>query len=423
MSLEYEDVYYLSTRNTSGNCFSRTLLTSLVRTVPGFWYTIESTAPSHLLHQFRGSIIGALESKRKTRIQMRAWSLKTRFPVKQWLEDLETLQSEAIRLHAKEAKKKKRFTSGPLLTVPPRNHDPTYDSDSAEPSPPSSTFDSRPSSSGTAAHRSRASIVSLPFLASRAQESPPTTSRGYLLPSYAPQLHISGPEADSEIALPQANPLSANANPLYTAGDHSSSDSLSTIVNRGHREHAYDALTRDSGDRPDLPIRDSTDSFAYRMMAPDGAATPPPSFLRPTGGLTHHRNSSLLSVAEVVGSRKDYKLQKVDPFFNDSTGEYYRAFEQKLADLTAKNSENDLCIEEYLVESERDWSKRFRNAKLGRSRSPLGRRSMHAQNSSYNSIAPSDADSEDRADIDLEDGGDDEFLLGNEYKPPSGLKK
>lgn len=169
------------------------------------------------------------------------------------------------------------------------------------------------------------------------------------------------------------------------------------------------------------------DSFAYRMMAPDGAETPTPSLLRPTDGAgslaTHHRNSSLLSVVEVVGDRTDYKLQKVDPFFNDSTGEYYRAFEERLAGLTAKNSENDLCIEEYLVESERDWSKRFRNAKLGRSKSPNARISMHSATTSYNnSIAPSEEDSEDRAEIEAEIR-DDEFLLGKGYNPPTGLKK
>lgn len=394
--------------------------------VPGFWYTIESTATSHLLHQFRGSIVAALESNQKTRVLMRAWSSKQRFPVQQWLQDLETLQSEAIRLHNKEAKKRKRFTHSPLLDVPARH----YDSDSSERSPrPSSAFLTRPSSAaGTPLGRSRASTLY--------QDSPPSTSYRHRSPSQPPQLHISGPDAaDSEDALLRPNPLYANANPFYTGSVHnSSSDSLSTIINRSHREQAYEALNADgpvddglSAGRPSFSGRDSSDSFARRIMAPDNTAmlTPPP--LRP-GLTTHHRNSSLLSVNEVVGSRTDYKLQKVDPFFNDSTGEYYRAFEDKLAGLTAKNSESEMCIEEYLVESERDWSKRFRNAKLGRSRSPNARKSMdsrrgHSRNSSYNSLAPSEAASEDRIDIEGEDFGDDEFLLGKAYKPPTGLKK
>lgn len=352
---------------------------------------------------------------------MRAWSSKQRFPVKQWLEDLEMLQSEAIRMHNKEAKKRKRFTHSPLLTVPSRN----YDSDSSEPSPrPSSAFLTRPSSAGTLTGRSRASSLY--------QDSPPLTSHRLRSPSQPPQLHISGPEADDALLPP--NPLYANANPFYAGSVNSSSDSLSTMIDHSHREQAYEALTADSSaddrlsaDRALHPGRDSSDSFAYRIMAPDNAATRPPALLRPGLLPTHHRNSSLLSVNEVVGSRTDYKLQKVDPFFNDSTGEYYQAFEEKLAGLTAKNSETEMCIEEYLMESEKDWSKRFRNAKLGRSRSPGARRSMdgrgHTRKSSYNSSAPSEGDSEDRIDIEGEDFGDDEFLLGKAYRPPTGLKK
>lgn len=388
--------------------------------MPGFWYTIESTAPSHLLHQFRGAIVSALGSKQKTRVQMRAWSAKQRFPVAQWLEDLEKLQSEAIRLHEKVAKKKKRYLSSSLLAVPPVTYDRAYDSDSAEPSPPPSTFMSRPSSSGATPRHSRASSLSLPFLSPRAQQSPPGTppaaSRSSRLSFQNAQGHTAetGPNATDRLLPPS---------PFYAEGRRSSSDSLVTMVNDSHRDQAYDDLTGSSGDRlPHPTIRESMDSFAYRIMAPDNAENLTPPSLRPvngTNGLTQHRNSSLLSVVEVVGTRTDYKLQKVDPFFNDSTGEYYRAFEKKLAALTVKNSENDLCIEEYLVESERDWSKRFRNARLGRSRSPLGRKSMNSRNSSY-SIAPSDAGSDDRVEI---EAADDEFLLGGGYKPPSGLKK
>lgn len=394
--------------------------------MPGFWYTIESTAPSHLLHQFRGAIVSALDSKQKTRVQMRAWSSKQRFPVAQWLEDLEKLQSEAIRLHGKVAKKNKRFLSGPLLAVPPLSYERAYDSDSAEPSPPSSTFMSRPSSSGVTPRHSRASSLSLPFLPPARQQQPPLgtpptgshSSHSSCSSSQNPpqgRITDTGPDATDRLLPP---------NPFYAGSSRSSSESLVTMVNDNHREQQPDEdLTGSLGDRPHPIIRESMDSFAYRIMAPDStSANLTPPFLRPgdgTGGLTHHRNSSLLSVVEVVGNRTDYKLQKVDPFFNDSTGEYYRAFEKKLAALTAKNSENDLCIEEYLVESERDWSKRFRNARLGRSRSPLGRKGMHSRDLSY-SIAPSEAGSDERVEAEAED---DEFLLGGAYKPPSGLKK
>jgi alpha-1,3-glucan synthase len=212
---------------------------------------------------------------------------------------------------------------------------------------------------------------------------------------------------------------------------------MSTAVNRAGgidtRQNAYRDLV---GEGPyHDPPRESVDAFAFRMMAPDSTAQSNlgtnSDRLTVGHGFTNHSNSSHLSVVDVVGQRTDYKLQKVDPFFNDSTGEYYREFEQKLAGLSVKNSENELCIEEYLKKSEREWFKRFKDAKLGRSRSPSAsplpnrlHRPRHSRSVSYNSIAPSDEDDADEFDARISNPDrDDEFLLGTGFKPPKGLKK
>lgn len=113
--------------------------------------------------------------------------------------------------------------------------------------------------------------------------------------------------------------------------------------------------------------------------------------------------SSVLSLNLVKGDRTDYNLQKVDLNFEDTSGEYYRAFEAKLAKLSAKTSEGDLCIEEYLIDSEKAWFKRMREAKLGRSRA--------------NSPDSSDDASVGRPSL------DDEFLLGQDYQKPSFVKR
>ncbi|KAL4860332.1 hypothetical protein BDV12DRAFT_205194 [Aspergillus spectabilis] len=49
-----------------------------------------------------------------------------------------------------------------------------------------------------------------------------------------------------------------------------------------------------------------------------------------------------LSLDSIVGGKKDFNLQKVDPFFTDSNGEYYRHFEQQLEKLNGSNSESQL---------------------------------------------------------------------------------
>ncbi|KAG9248333.1 hypothetical protein BJ878DRAFT_564182 [Calycina marina] len=70
--------------------------------MPGWWYTVESMTPQHLMRQFKSAIHDALGSSEKTRAMMRARSAKQRFPVAQWVEDLDILQSTAIKISEEE---------------------------------------------------------------------------------------------------------------------------------------------------------------------------------------------------------------------------------------------------------------------------------------------------------------------------------
>jgi alpha-1,3-glucan synthase len=135
-------------------------------------------------------------------------------------------------------------------------------------------------------------------------------------------------------------------------------------------------------------------------------------------------SASVLSLDSVVGNKTDYKLQKVDPFFTDQTGEYYRIFDKKLDVLNGSNSESQLCIEEFLIKSEQEWFDRFRNARLGRNKSPTPSIRHSSRNTAtpdtmfYNDDLASNVNSDE--DNHLQD---DEFLLGKDYVPPTGLKK
>jgi len=141
------------------------------------------------------------------------------------------------------------------------------------------------------------------------------------------------------------------------------------------------------------------------------------------------RPASVLSLAEVKGTKKDYSLQKIDANFTDANQHYYHDFESMLDKLSGKTSEGDLCIEEYLVESEKEWFKRMRDAKLGRS--PRHSRANSRSNSPNPSMrSPSLFSQRDTlysansaGYFDVPRGGDgdsveDEFLLGENYKKP-----
>ncbi|KAL2257404.1 hypothetical protein VTK26DRAFT_215 [Humicola hyalothermophila] len=360
--------------------------------MPGFWYTVESMTPSHLLQQFKQAIISALECKHNKRALMRAWSAKQRFPVAQWIKQLDELYNESIRIHQKEAKKKKVAALTPGLHSPSATRPSSPNIDSGALTTPGAD----------------AALVSPSHLA------PPGTPRGLA----SPDLDLPSPSAP------------------WAGGSRSSSPVRGSVASSLYGNPAARESTI------------SVDSFAVRAQR-DGLSSPglpPPDFglapPRPALGQSH-RNSSLLSLPDVVGDRHDLKLQQVDQFFNDSNGEYYAQFEEMLENLTAQNSASDLCIEAFLKKSEKEWFARYRDAKLGRHResrlnSPVSSRpasrSGNGRNESvvsrgrqrYRSMTPSSL-ARSAFDVspprDGSDRPDDEFLLGDSYQAPTGLKR
>jgi alpha-1,3-glucan synthase len=66
--------------------------------MPGWWFTVESITPKHLISQFKSAISAALTSDQETRALMRAYSVVQRFPVAKWVKDLDQLQSSSIHM-------------------------------------------------------------------------------------------------------------------------------------------------------------------------------------------------------------------------------------------------------------------------------------------------------------------------------------
>ena len=108
--------------------------------MPGWWYSVESMTPKHLTAQFKSTIKEALNSSHKTRAMMRARSAMQRFPVAQWVEDLDTLQSTAIRT-SKENDQRKILASPSMINLRGLFHSSTTD-----------LHGSRPPSPGTPKH-------------------------------------------------------------------------------------------------------------------------------------------------------------------------------------------------------------------------------------------------------------------------------
>ncbi|KAJ6007917.1 hypothetical protein N7540_011893 [Penicillium herquei] len=335
--------------------------------MPGWWFTIESMTTKHLIQQFKMAINDALKSSQETRQVMRARSGKQRFPVAQWVEDLEILQVTSIEKHAKYSERQDRSSwrmSGGSTFVP-------------------EGFRKAASSSNTSREqsRSRSSTGSVPT------SRPPTADLGS-----PPSRQQQGPDQ------------------VYSPTDFS--NGLNMPYHGPHPGFMHEGgSTR--------PSSVGTPSVSFGQS---GASTPVRSG-GPGDGLVARADvraslMSLVSVDDIIKEKQDYNLQKVDPFFTDVNNEYSEKFERKLADLTGKNSEDQLCIGEFLEKSEKDWFNRYHDVKLGKSPLPSPAPSFFrfkVHENSQPETPPATGLSADPIAA--------QFALPNDYVPPTGLKR
>ncbi|KAJ5273854.1 hypothetical protein N7478_008979 [Penicillium angulare] len=413
--------------------------------MPGWWYNVESTSTSHLLVQFKLAIDAALNSKTATRAMMRARSAKQRFPVAQWVEDLEILQSTSIQVHDKEVSKghglaRTQPNSGrstPVGTMTPGAMTPGNMTLSPLPSPgirsafphsrdssyssfnqfsdlgsPKRNLFSRDGSSTPETEKPKSGLNRSLSLGVRV--GPGHSGRGTRRAQRGDDSQGSGNSSDIEEE--SSDEQSVYGDDEYTLTSAQAEEQR--LAQAAHRHERPISTHRRAPSQESMHPR-----YASPMTSP---SIPPPtdSLLLPPQPIMNNRfsNGSVLSLDSVVGNKKDFRLQKVDPFFTDGNGEYYHMFEQKLADLNGSNSEGPLCIEEYLIKSEQEWFNRFRNARLGRHKSPTPS-IVHSRHDSPTGSYNDDEALSHIADSDDNHSEDDEFLLGKDYVPPTGLRK
>jgi alpha-1,3-glucan synthase len=403
--------------------------------MPGWWYTVESLTSKHLIHQFKQAIRSALASDQTTRANMRAQALVQRFPVQQWVEDLDKLQTRSISVSHQQ---QEHSSLGQSIL---RSFTPSI-SGRSTPSFPSQAHTPVRDGSRSPVPGYAPSIRVLASLSSP-DTLPRVTSDQYL------HSHVHGPGdiAERERRAPRTSSRawfrntgsSSNLNSLMIPEDSSQSSA--------ERDSGM-SFTRDSrANSPQFPepstspLSSPRSSFwnLRRLGRASAASLAPPSSPAPPSETTDEeseptrRQRDRFSYNAIVHEKKDFELQKVDVTFTDSQNEYYNNFAQKLDRIDAKSSEGRLCIEEFLTKSEKAWFGRFHRAKLGmdsRHASPTTIPGFfrwlqekwkswskghgthdHAEYASGGQHSP------------LISTGDKEFLLGNEYEPPNGIRK
>jgi alpha-1,3-glucan synthase len=260
--------------------------------MPGWWYTVESITPRHLRTQFKSAINAALKSNQETRAMMRAYSIIQRFPVAQWVENLEKLQSTSIML-SKDGQRKRH----PLQAISPFGSTSGIfrgsDTDSPVPSSPTQS-------------------VYRPNIVKRVSS------------------FISLRTTPAASAQPSRAPSPTFLHPNDEVGSSGESISMSNY-------------------------RHSSPVFSPAAMSP----TTCPS--TPIEGTSSRR----LSIGAISQAHTDISIQKgVTPTFEDSKNEYYEKFSEKLDHSNLKSSNENTCIEDFLMESEKEWFRKYHIATL-----------------------------------------------------------
>jgi alpha-1,3-glucan synthase len=423
-----------------GRCLVRDFIFILIAQadVPlGWWYTVESTTTKHLQKQFKAAIQAALASKTEERALMRAKSAKQRFPVAKWVEDLNILQSTAIRIHNEEKSGRKggRSSSGnrisraisPALGIRISAHNDVATQADAIVGPGLNRTYSLGVKTGPG-HRSKRMIrIGAPVheVDDLNEDEWNSTEEYHISREHAEQIMRDGERYET-------------LRVLTTTRD--SQNAIGLGLQQPYAIHSEERGRRGRSLSPAMPqIRTSLSPDERNRSASPSAGD---RLIQRRSRRRTRPTSSVLDLSTVKGVGADFELQHIDPTFSDTTGEYFNAFQRMLESLDGQNSETDLCIEEYLVNSEKAWFKKFREAKLGRNRHlsgtydalPVPSREAspslsstnvrgHRRSRSYPDSERYSSDNESDMSVFGVPEANDEFLLGENYRRPTFVKR
>ena len=360
---------------------------------------------------------------------MRAISAKQRFPVAQWKRDLETLQSTSIKLHDKIVAKRsevrhKRGRGGRMSGVTAPHDTPQERLDTTATNTPEDFFlqrhswNTRPASAILVPQSDLEAPIPMGRITGPGHEPDANDVRAQWPMLEAPFAHDWNGQAsasDSEIEDNVIDGYLVNSNEAEVRGRN--------VRSRFHPETDEAPFTPASPKATPLSPETRSPIFSPSTsgtVTPKGESEEEVFVARRMSLLAHppatiRRIETQLSLANVLNVVKDSQLQKVEPFFTDPTGLYYRTFERMLEGLNGKTSEGPLCVEEYLVASEREWFGRFHDAKMGVASHVGTPRTGTPAESLLNEPLNDDHYDTDNAMA--------QFFLPEGYESPTGLRK
>ena len=318
--------------------------------MPGWWFTVESTSTKHFMTQFKSAINSALHTKQSKRAEMRARSLLQRFPVAQWVTDLDRLQSTAIHVsHQQQTHaSSNRF----------RSLSPSIRNTSSNGSPITSPRPGRGMSSPLQYQSPVASLLDVPFSSPPGRPLIPSSPTIGSAPGTPVESQSVGPGhvvpgGRRKLQKPLHSPRSGSLEPPWdlshghcvAQNDPLVEARLSIMSSQNER---HDGITEEDG-RGGFEWQRRSD--LVMPVTPEMPPSSPTRSLAPSPSLQDVARQELLespcdsvrdlkrlSLTSVVSDRKDFKLQNVEPFFTDPKDIYYRTFDKMLQMVDPKSS-------------------------------------------------------------------------------------
>jgi alpha-1,3-glucan synthase len=384
--------------------------------MPGWWFPVESSATEHMLSQFQKTIKMALKSNQEERAILRARSAVQRFPVVEWRQRLEDFHRRSITISRSIAGDQAYYadlelpSSGGLYMNDNMSEFSVggdwRNSTISAPGSPNLGGDDRhsmlssplaspvitPSSGGNGHFQQQQQQPMDQHHLSVADASRRISNRSSGESYYAddpdrrsaqgahvPQLYYDqdrSPSADVNPAqhvkpskfFLRGDGHSPNGNDIYEEDEVSDrfasgqSSDVGDLDRNAQAAQSYDNFLAAANRQIAKQSKGVRDPFIERRESMDSnAGLDSPS--RPFTG--HSRNSSFDSISSIMDEKgASSPLNKAIVDFTDSDGEVAQSFVQKLQSLSSDNSKGDLCIEKYLIKSEKAFFDDVKKSKM-----------------------------------------------------------
>lgn len=347
--------------------------------MPGWWFPVESSAAQHMLSQLTKTIKLALKSTEEERAILRARSAVQRFPVVEWRQRLEDFQKRSITMsrsvageHAWGYDHASKNTGGTFGL--PRNESGMSLSQLTRPGSPDSAMsvptspmpeqrpfadnsDNLPPGAGSPAdyHRRFEKRQGIRESNDSFYDDDPNASPMYQRELRQRPKFFSGYDDDRSS---QFSSDQGDGTTIGGAGDPSGAGAGTGHAYDNFLAAANRQFSKTQGNR-NLP-----DPFMERRMSTMSTDSGNGNFAPPRPFSISSRVSSFDSIGSLADEKHNSSINKAMESFTDADGEVAQTFVQKLQNLSSGNSKGDLCIEKFLIKSEKAFFTDMKKEKL-----------------------------------------------------------